>query len=232
MTGRWLTWRLVGSHAHGLAGPGSDVDLRGVFVIPARDLLDPWSAKTRPALPDGIAGDAESWEVGHFLRLASASNPSILEVLAGPEVKQHIGWIECNRRTYADRLSALLPDLWSSRGVYDAFRGYARSQQERAAGVNRQRYRKSSAARLRVLWMGATLLSEGHLPLNVTDHPIICQPLVNLRAGYLTTEEVEEHCLRWEAALVDAYTRNPAKLTRLDRAQGFLWDLRRLVGAQ
>ena len=85
---------LVGSRAHGLAGPDSDADYRGVFVTPTSDLLrigqrqsDTRWVEGEKAADIGTAKvDDTAWELGHFLSLATHCNPTILEVFAAPVV--------------------------------------------------------------------------------------------------------------------------------------------------
>lgn len=98
---------LAGSHAHGTAGPHSDVDVRGIVVVPLRTrvalgarfeqregLLDALlgetlAAETRtriaahPSARAGLDGKIEGavYDVAKLLQLASAANPSALELL-------------------------------------------------------------------------------------------------------------------------------------------------------
>jgi len=74
---------LVGSHAHGLATAESDYDYRAVFVQPTEEILGlGHKAQNNQWLEGDI--DNTSYEVGHFLFLASKSNPTILEVFHAP----------------------------------------------------------------------------------------------------------------------------------------------------
>ena len=80
---------LVGSHAHGLATEGSDVDYRGVYVSPTSEILSLSNTKVRGKNTHWVEGeneDATSYELGHFLFLALKCNPSILEVFMAPRV--------------------------------------------------------------------------------------------------------------------------------------------------
>ena len=118
---------IVGSRAHGLAGPESDVDFRGVFLHPTAHILS-IGAKPKQTdwvegvpLPEGVEDTARgkvddtAWELGHFLSLAAHCNPTILEVFAAP--------VE-NATEDGERLRSLLPLVWNPKAVRDAFIGY------------------------------------------------------------------------------------------------------------
>src|SRR3990167_7324772 len=110
---------LVGSRAHGLAGPDSDYDYRGVFVRPTSELL---SIGAKPYLTQwteadkakGEKLDDTAWEVGHFLQLATHCNPTILEVLAAPRVDEGSDW-----SSWGTDLRGLFPYIWNPCGVRD-----------------------------------------------------------------------------------------------------------------
>lgn len=74
---------IVGSQAHGLATLDSDFDYRGVFINPTSEIL---SLKGGTKQTNWIEGkeDDTSWELGHFLHLATKCNPTILEVFLAP----------------------------------------------------------------------------------------------------------------------------------------------------
>ena len=76
--GRLVYQALSGSHAYGLAGPGSDVDWRGVFQVPTDDLFG-FSPIPQAAKPEG--DDHAYWELSHFARQCLAGNPNIVEML-------------------------------------------------------------------------------------------------------------------------------------------------------
>lgn len=74
---------IVGSQAWGLAGPDSDEDHRGVFVLPLSRLggLDP--APTALRSPDATA---QHTEVGTFIGQALRADPNALETLFSPHI--------------------------------------------------------------------------------------------------------------------------------------------------
>jgi predicted nucleotidyltransferase len=112
-----------GSHAYGLAGDDSDVDVKGVMVGPAA-----WYHGYLPS-PEQIepSKDHVRYEVRKFFRLAAAANPTVLELL----------WTDpSDHRLVASegrRLLECRSDFLSKR-VEETFVGYALSQLKRIKG--------------------------------------------------------------------------------------------------
>lgn len=137
---------LAGSRAHGTARATSDLDLRGVVVLPlARrislrtlfehaegpvtaslmDLIEPSSRRDElVALAQASKGEYAVDEIAKFLTLCAAANPSALEVLFTDE--RH--WLVATpawRRVHAERHRLL------TRKVRETFMGYALAQLHR-----------------------------------------------------------------------------------------------------
>lgn len=72
---------VTGSRAYGLATEASDTDMHGVFASPTRQVL----GLRRPEWSRRVTQDYMLWEAGNAIRLALASNPSVLELLFLPE---------------------------------------------------------------------------------------------------------------------------------------------------
>ncbi len=109
-----------GSQAYGLARQGSDVDLKGVCVGP-RD----WYFGFRGG-PEQVelSPDHVIYELRKFMRLAAASNPSLLETLfTRPEHHRHVS-------PAGERLLAARQQFLSQRAGA-SFTGYALSQLKR-----------------------------------------------------------------------------------------------------
>lgn len=153
---------LVGSRAHGLAGPESDEDVRSVFVIPTEEMfrLHFKYQGTRWAKGNG---DETSWEIGQFLALAVQCHPLILETLVAP-VLQMDEW--------GEELRALLPACWSPQGAYEAFVGYSLNQRRKFLDKKDGRPSKYAAAYIRVLYHLCELLETGTFRIRVVDSPI------------------------------------------------------------
>ncbi len=108
---------LHGSRAYGLAREGSDEDLKGVVVGPPA-----WYLGFLPA-PEQIelSPDHVRFEVRKLMRLATANNPSAIEILFAHEDDHRFV------APAGQRLLDARPRLLSKR-VAETFSGYARSQ--------------------------------------------------------------------------------------------------------
>ncbi len=110
---------VVGSRAWGLAGEGSDIDLRGVFALPL-----PWTLGLvePPADLVSVDGSATYWEVSKAIRQALRADPNTLETffVHGAIALDPIGeWILEAR------------DAFVSTEIYGSFGRYALSQLKR-----------------------------------------------------------------------------------------------------
>lgn len=109
----------VGSRAWGLAGEGSDHDVRGVFALPF-----PWSVGLGDPPRDLVSedGSATYWEAGKAVRQALRADPNTLEMLfvAGARPLDPMGrWLLDAR------------DAFVSAEIYGSFGRYALSQLKR-----------------------------------------------------------------------------------------------------
>jgi predicted nucleotidyltransferase len=158
-----------GSQAYGLATPESDHDYKGFFSAPVETVLglrsayDSWVSH-EPA-------DIAMHETKHFLKLALACNPNIIEVLAITEPELILQETELARD-----LRAHLSCFFSTRAVQNAYGGYAMSQFTRLK--NRQGTFSSDTAKrtakharhlLRLLLQGAEILRTGQLTVRVDE---------------------------------------------------------------
>ena len=112
---------LVGSQAHGLADKNSDYDYRAVYVLPTSKIL---SLNYKFKGNDWIEGkeDNTAYEIGHFLKLATKCNPTILEVFKAPVMKSNED---------GDKLKKLFPYVWNPQDTYNAFMGYGFNQRKK-----------------------------------------------------------------------------------------------------
>ncbi|MDF1663343.1 MAG: HAD-IA family hydrolase [Planctomycetota bacterium] len=72
---------VVGSHAWGLSGPGSDQDIKGVFVLPFEDHSGFYKVVEEIQDP---RGDGQYWEIGKLIHQALNADPNTLEALWSP----------------------------------------------------------------------------------------------------------------------------------------------------
>ena len=219
---------IVGSHAHGLATPESDIDYRGVFITPTSKLL---ALGPKPHTSSWIEGteDHTSYEIGHFLFLATKSNPSILEVFRSPV--QSTGYVPI----WQLRLLDLFPYVWSSIGVYDAFRGYGRNQRTKMIDNKDHRYHKYAVAWLRTLYNATELLRTGDFSMSVVNTPVehvlrrwkAAKSAIGDPGQILTAGEVVDTCALWEESVTMAYEANQHKETDVGPVNEYLLDLRK-----
>jgi predicted nucleotidyltransferase len=218
---------LVGSKAHGLDNPYSDEDKRFVFVEPTSEVLKLRDVKEEIRYLDGNIDDV-GHEVKRFLQLAMSCNPSILECFLAPtlEVTEE-----------GEKLRALFPYVWNSKGVKNAFLGYAMSQRKKMlhegdttngsqGGMFKHRQDKNAAAYLRTLYNGWELLTTGTFSVRIVDTPI-GKTVWNYKNGFFSYQEVMDTCLEWEDKLKGAYESNPDKQSNIEKVNEFLLDLRK-----
>lgn len=227
---------LVGSRAHGVAGEESDSDYRGVFVIPTSDLL---KLGPKPVTTQWIEGDVDntSYELSHFLFLATKSNPNILEVFKGNPIRPEDGRGKSLSLLWGDTLLALFPHVWSSVGVFDAFTGYGHNQRTKMLANKDGRMDKYAVAWLRTLYNAQQLLTEGNFKLSVVGTSIETT-LRNWRGGHsdwlnagrresLTPGEVIDTCMEWELKVREAFSKNSDKQTNVDAVNDYLLSVRK-----
>ncbi len=172
---------LVGSRAHGLETPESDTDYRSVFAVPTPDLLKMHAPRTFKGWQEGEDEDASGYEVGHFLELASTSNPSILEVFRAPIQEPELALTVSSGQT----LQNLFQYTWTAQRVADAFGGYSHNQRKKFLENKDGRQWKFAVAYLRVLLQGIELLSTGDFSVKIKasypgfDNPYIMNPYLD-----------------------------------------------------
>ena len=127
-----------GSHAQGLATPTSDVDIKGVFILPeddyfGLDYIDQISNETN---------DIVYYELRRFVELLSQSNPNILELLYTP--KESI-------RILHPCFKPLLDTKVLSKLCKEKFGNYAYQQIRKAKGLNKKILNPMSKKRKSIL---------------------------------------------------------------------------------
>jgi len=114
-----------GSRAYNLALPTSDTDLKGIFVLPQKELY----GLTYTPQVSNESNDEVFFEVGRFIDLLCKNNPNILELLSTPA--------ECV--LYRHPLMDLIkPEDFLSKLCMDTFAGYAKTQIKKARGLNKK----------------------------------------------------------------------------------------------
>ena len=150
---------LIGSQAHGLAGPASDSDSRSVFVLPTAAMFRLEHKFGSSSWTKGET-DETAWEVGRFLFLATRCHPLILESFLAPVL-------------FADDwgrdLRALFPAVWSPQSAFDSFVAYAENQRRKFLDKKDGRPDKYAAAYLRVLQNLCELLETGTFTVRIVE---------------------------------------------------------------
>lgn len=86
-----------GAHLYGFPSPDSDVDLRGVFVLPLTDVLrlrDPEETITITQVHAGVEVDWVAHDIRKFARLMLKRNGYVLEQLFSPLVALGGAWLD------------------------------------------------------------------------------------------------------------------------------------------
>jgi predicted nucleotidyltransferase len=219
----WILKVLVGSRAHGLSTSQSDYDYRGVFVQPTSVILGlsgvtqhtHW-VEGRDVAEGGKKEDDTAWEIGHFLKLATHCNPSILEVFAAP--------VE-HATDEGEELRALLPYIWHPKGVRDAFIGYGLNQRKKMLEGKDSRPYKYAVAYLRVLCQAERLLTHKHLLVDFTRHEEY-QTLLLFKNRMASPGDVINKCLEWQER-VEAAAETCNQKPNLEPVEQFLLNVRR-----
>ncbi|HJP73243.1 MAG TPA: nucleotidyltransferase domain-containing protein [Pseudonocardiaceae bacterium] len=145
---------VVGSTAHGLAGPESDVDSMGVFAVPTMSLL----GLDTPALSRvSVHPDVTMHEAGKAARLLLTANPTLTELLWLPEELYE------QRTPLGNELVEIRSAFLSAARVRDAYLGYASQQLRKLRTAKHARHLK------RLVDQGFALYATGALTVRLTD---------------------------------------------------------------
>lgn len=208
---------LVGSHAHGLATPESDYDYRGVFIHPTSEILKLGGNTQTTSWQEGKIDDT-SWELGHFLHLATKCNPTILEVFLSPIEESNL---------YGKQLREMFPYVWNSRDVMNAFIGYGLNQRKKFLDEKDGRPHKFAAAYARSLCNGLELLKTGTFNVHIQDQQIH-DTIRRFKTGeYDSVGEVVDFCMKLQKEIEQAYKDNPNKQTNMEAVNEFLLKVRK-----
>jgi predicted nucleotidyltransferase len=206
---------VVGSHAHGLAGPDSDKDFRSVFVLPTADMFRV-GFKYQGMRMMKEEADETSWEAAHFLQLALQGHPLVLETLVAPVVTMD---------DWGAELRQLFPHLWSAQAAYDSFLNYCDHQRRKMLEKKDGRPAKYAAAYVRVLFNLCELLERGTFSIRVAETPV-GETVRRIKDGDYRPGEVIDlgECWTEEAS---RRLRSCSQQTRPDLADAFLLKLRK-----
>lgn len=161
---------VTGSTAYGLATENSDVDIKGVYMLPLTKVLEMGFTNEHNTF-DHTDPDWCYHEIGKFMKLVAGGNPTYSELL----------WLE--DYTVLTPVGQLLIDnrqaFLSTKGVLNAYSGYALGQAKRLnnrteqgldgyASSLKNRYAKHTRHCFRLMIQARQLLETGHLDVRVT----------------------------------------------------------------
>lgn len=186
---------LTGSHAYGLNHDGfedvwgnfiepSDIDTRGVFVIPTKEIL---SLGKHKELIEQKTTDTKYDEIERFISLCLNCNPERLEMLAWAKFNQYSPHLFM---TNEGKMLVENQNIFISKKAINAYGGYATQQRkllERQENV--QRKTKPAMHLIRVMITGIRLLKNGYVDTNMH---LWRSELMAIRNGNMSFEEVLE----------------------------------------
>ena len=126
--GRLLYEYIRGSHLYGLNNEDSDVDTSGVFVCTRDELFGCFGYKSQVT---DSRHDNTWFEIGELIRLLLKSNPTVMESLFVP-MEKVLGNIHPLMQMVIDNREQFI-----SKQCFNPFFGYAKSQIEKARGLNK-----------------------------------------------------------------------------------------------
>lgn len=163
---------IVGSTAYGLARPGSDVDLLGVYAVDTVDLhgLHPIKESRVTKDPDVTLHEARKW-----CNLALRCNPTVMELVWLPDDLYEV------TTPLGEELIDIRKSFLSAPYVRNAYLGYASQQfkrlKERGDGTFgpdlANRTAKHARHMYRLLVQGLLLWASGHLTVQLEDPQVV-----------------------------------------------------------
>ena len=141
---------VAGSHSRGLATEDSDIDLRGVYGRPTRQILSLHPGRETWQGTLGLI-DWQLYEVAKTLRMLCSANGNIIQMFHNPLTVRYSEWGYQMKR---------LAKLCLTKRLANYFLGYATSQRKRAA---KNRGGKALVYTYREIYCGIYLMSEGKI---------------------------------------------------------------------
>ncbi len=144
---------ISGSRAYGLATPESDTDVKGVFLLPKKELLQ----LNIIAQVNNPSNDIVYYELGRFIELLSVNNPNILELLATPASAVQF------KHPF---ISEIKEEAILSKLCEKTFGYFALAQIKKAKGMNKKIFNPIAKKRKNILAFCYVYENEKSLPLN------------------------------------------------------------------
>lgn len=143
---------ISGSTAYGLNTPQSDVDIKGIFILPKEHLF---GLDYVPQISDET-NDTVYYEVGRFVELLIKNNPTVIELIHSPE--------KCVQIKHP-LMDLFKKEDYLSKACKDRFAGYAMSQIKKAKGLNKKIHNPIEKERKFVLDFCYVNYGGGSIPL-------------------------------------------------------------------
>ena len=151
-TGNLFFECIAGSRAYGTDLPESDIDLRGVFVMPRSHFY----GLGRVEQVSDSTNDETYYEIGRFIELLSKNNPNILEMLYSDE--------DCTRFRHP-LFASIRPEFVLSKLCEATFAGYAMTQVKKARGLNKKIVNPMEGPRKSILDFCHVVSGQGSVPV-------------------------------------------------------------------
>ena len=121
---------ITGSHAYGTQNPQSDLDLRGIFILPLKNRLSLFNTIEDEEVSQDSPTDLKYYELEKFFQLAKDFNPNIAELMYLPT--------DCIQ-VCTSKMKHILDNrhLFVSKKAFDTHCGYAFAQIKKMKGVNK-----------------------------------------------------------------------------------------------
>lgn len=218
---------VTGSVAYGLNTASSDIDLKGIYILPTREVLKMGFDQKHTTI-DGTEPDVVYHEVGKFMKLVVSGNPTVTELLY------------LNEYTELSPIGQMLIDnrdaFLSTKAVMNAYRGYAFSQAKRLNNRTEQgfdgydsslknRFAKHTRHCFRLLMQARQLLETGTLQVKVTPE----QREYLFAMGEKTADEVVDEFMRQDAEFENIVSVLPDE-PDYERLNNLLYEIRMKYG--
>ena len=143
---------ITGSRAYGLDHALSDIDIKGIFILPKEDF---YGLNYMPQI-NNETNDEMYYELGRFVDLLLKSNPNMIELLHTPE----------DKILYEHPLFSKLKTInFLSKRCKDSFAGYAMTQVRKASGLNKKIRKPFKKKKKTILEFCYVLHGQGSMPL-------------------------------------------------------------------
>jgi hypothetical protein len=144
---------ISGSQAYGLALPHSDIDIKGVYILPKQEFY----GLNYTDQVNNETNDEMYYEVKKFLELLLKNNPNILELLNTPD--------DCILHRHP-LMNMVRPEMFLSRLCNQTFGQYAYAQIKKARGLNKKILNPLDRKRKTILDFCHAVYGQGSISLS------------------------------------------------------------------